>query len=90
VLAYDFTEIASFGAKNYWNSVFLGRGTHIPDWLYIAGPYMSFFFVLKKWFFLKIHKCYPTVLLKITNLGQKQIETPYFLVVIGIWRIGYT
>jgi hypothetical protein len=75
----DFTEITTLGAKTYWNSVFFGRDPHILDWLYIAGPYMSFFKFWKIDFFFKIHICYPTVLLKITCLGAKTDRNSIFL-----------
>jgi hypothetical protein len=57
----------------YWRSVI-----HI-DLIY------EFLRVSKKFkFLLKIHRCYPTVLSKITTLGWKLTETPYFLVVTHI------
>jgi hypothetical protein len=37
-----------------------------------------------------MHRCYPTVLVKIVNLRQKLTETPYFLIVTPILRIDYT
>jgi hypothetical protein len=43
---------------------------------------MSFHGFEKKIIFsLKIHRCYPTVLAKITSLQKKLTETSYFLVV---------
>jgi hypothetical protein len=86
----DFTEITTLGAKTYWNSVFFGRDPHILDWLYIAGPYMSFFKFWKIDFFSKSIYVILQFYWKSPVWGQKQIETPYFLVVIGIWWIGYT
>jgi len=43
VLAFGFTEKGNFVAKTDWDSVFLGRDTHIPDWLYITVLYISFY-----------------------------------------------
>jgi hypothetical protein len=38
-------------AKNVWNSVFHARVLHVPDWLYIMVPYLSFCRFWKNWNF---------------------------------------
>jgi hypothetical protein len=43
LLAYGFTVNRQLPAKTDRNSVFHSRDPHIPDWLYIMVPYMSFY-----------------------------------------------
>jgi hypothetical protein len=54
------------------------------------GPIFQFSRVLKiLTFLLEIQKCYLTVCPKIASSGQKLIETPYFVVMTPVLRIGY-
>jgi hypothetical protein len=89
VLAYGFTENCQFGAKTDRNYVFLGRDPHIANRLSIMVPYFNFMGSEKFHIFARNLKCYATVLPKIASLGQKLIQTPYFLVVTPVLRIGY-
>jgi hypothetical protein len=89
VLAYGFTENCQFGAKIDRNSVFLGRDPRIANRLSITVPSMNLY-VFKK---IHIFGQNLTVLAygftEIASLGQKLTETPYFLVVTHVLRIGY-
>jgi hypothetical protein len=46
-----FTENRKFGAKTDRNFVFLGRGLHISNWLYIMVLHMSFYKFWKNSYF---------------------------------------
>jgi hypothetical protein len=48
VSAYGFTENYQFAAKTDQNYIFLCRGPHILDWLYLMVPHMIFYEFSKK------------------------------------------
>jgi hypothetical protein len=77
VLAYGFTENCQFGAKTDRNTVFLGRDPRTANRLSITVPYLNFYGFWKISQFCSKSK--PKVLPKIASLGQKLIETLYFL-----------
>jgi hypothetical protein len=78
-----------FAAKTDRNSVFLGRDTHIVNRLSITVPYFNFYGFWKISDFCSKFMGEHTVIPKIASLGQKLTETPYFLAVTPVLRIGY-
>jgi hypothetical protein len=88
-VAYGISENCQFRAKTDRNSVFLGRDPRIANLLSITVPYFNFYGFWKISQFCSKSMGVHTVLPKIASLQQKLIETPYFLVVTPVLRMGY-
>jgi hypothetical protein len=88
--AYGFTENCQIGAKTDRNYVFLGRDPRIPNRLSITLPYFNFYGFWKiSRFCSKFKGGSLRFYRKLPVWGQKLMETPYFLVVTPVLRIGY-
>jgi hypothetical protein len=89
-VAYGFTENCQFRAKTDRNTVFLGRDPRIVNPLSIKVMFFNFY-----WFWKNSHFCSKSkgvslwFYRKLLVWGQKLTETPYFLVVTPVLRIGY-
>jgi hypothetical protein len=71
------------------NSVFLGRGTHIPNQFYIMVIYINFYILFKILNFDSKSKGDSFRVYQKMRACEKMIETPYFLIVKPIFWIAF-
>jgi hypothetical protein len=90
VLAYGFSKKFPVWGKNWPKLRISWSWPPYYELVIYNGPVFQFLGVLKNFtFLLEIQRCQPTVSPKTASLGQKLSETPYFLVVTPVLRIGY-